>query len=75
MHKRDIKYYSDPERRGYLLKHPEIFLDQVKAQQAEKQSRVKKVAVRSGLAAQLENASKKTYTDYSKNRVVDVSSL
>lgn len=73
-HKRDIKYYSDPERRGYLLKDTLIMLDQIKELQSSNAKSKKKVT-KTTLERQLENASRKSYGDYSQNRVVDVSSL
>ncbi|PVH19235.1 ribosomal protein L15 [Candidozyma haemuli] len=75
MHKRDVAYYSNPEKRGYLLNDRSIFLDPVGAIQANIAGKTKKRDKKSALEAQLEKASNKSYGDFSQTRVVDVSSL
>ncbi|KAK6205107.1 mitochondrial 54S ribosomal protein YmL10/YmL18 [Scheffersomyces amazonensis] len=58
-HKRDIKYYSDPEKRGYLLKDTSLLLDHLK----EDTRSFKKEVTKSALEQQLETASKKRSSD------------
>lgn len=59
-HKRDIAYYSDPAKRGYLLNDRSLLLDHL-----GKGIFRKKAEKKSALELLLENASQKKYTDYS----------
>lgn len=68
VHRRDIEYYSDAEKRGYLLKDRSILLDHM-----GQQSRSQKKARKSELTKQLEEASHKTHTDFAETNVVDIS--
>lgn len=70
-HQRDIKYYSNPEKRGYLLKKPLLLLDHI--QQAQTQKVRKEHVVQ--LDRELQTASNKRFNEFDQTRVVDVSSL
>lgn len=70
IHKRDINYYSNPEKNGYLLKDTSLLLDYLNAGTS------KKVTVRkNALESQLENASTKSYSDYHETKTIEVSKL
>lgn len=69
-HKRDIAYYSNPEKRGYLLRDRLLLLDHVGSKRIQKKSEKK-----SELKRLLEKASSKRYFEYSESRVVDFASL
>lgn len=69
-HKRDIAYYSSPEKRGYLLDKPSLLLDHVGLSKTQKKTEKK-----SELKRLLENASSKRFSEYAETKVVDFSSL
>ncbi|RLV82704.1 54S ribosomal protein L10 mitochondrial [Meyerozyma sp. JA9] len=68
IHRRDIEFYSNEEKRGYLLKDRSILLDHM-----GQKSRTQKKARKSELTKQLEAASQKSHTDFSQTSVVDIS--
>lgn len=70
LHQRDISYYSDPAKGGYLLKDRSLLLDFVGNLSAKK-TKPKK----SALEELLETASTKSYLDYSQNDIIDLSSF
>lgn len=70
VHKRDINYYTNPEKKGYLLKDTSLLLEHLNA------GSTRKVTVRrNALDTQLENASTKTYNDYHEAKTIEVSKL
>lgn len=69
-HKRDIAFYSNPEKRGYLLEDTSILLDHVGSKRV-----VKKTTTQSALSKLMENASTKAYGEYSSTGIVDLASL
>lgn len=69
-HRRDIEYYSNPEKRGYLLEDRSIFLDYVSDVATKKIS-----ARKSALDRQLENADSKRFTSYGAHKVVSLKDL
>ncbi|GEQ72372.1 hypothetical protein JCM33374_g6059 [Metschnikowia sp. JCM 33374] len=70
LHKRDIAYYSDPARGGYLLKDRSLLLDHL-----GKSSLRKKIVKKSALDVSLETASTKTYDDYAQSKIVRLADL
>ncbi|WPK25265.1 hypothetical protein PUMCH_002575 [Australozyma saopauloensis] len=71
-HKKDVAYYSNPDKYGYLLKDPDMFLEKISV---GKQSRITKEVKKSSLERMLEGASKKVHGDFSQSAIVDVSSF
>lgn len=71
IHRRDIEYYSNPEKRGYLLEDTSLLLDYMKS---EKKSYVK-AGKRTSLERQSDGASKKRFGVYEQNGVVNLSDL
>ncbi|OBA24341.1 ribosomal protein L15 [Metschnikowia bicuspidata var. bicuspidata NRRL YB-4993] len=70
LHKRDIAYYSDPARGGYLLKDRSLLLDHVG------KPNLRKAAVeKSALEALLATALTKTHTDYAESKIVRLADL
>lgn len=69
-HRRDIGYYSNPEKRGYLLENKSILLDHV-GQESSARRNVRK----SELAKQLESASNKTSSDFAQSSEISVADL
>lgn len=69
-HKRQIAYYSNPEKRGYLLKDPSLLLDHVDGSNVQRRNKKK-----SELTRLLENALQRRYNEFSQTRVVDLASL
>lgn len=69
-HKRDIAYYLNPEKRGYLLKDPSLLLEHVDGSKV-----VRKATKKTELEKLLEGALQKKYGEFSQTRVVDLSSL
>lgn len=67
MHKRDIAYYSNPEKGGYLLKDRLLLLDHVGKGVTRKSS-----VTKSPIELLLESASRKSYSDYGKSRIINV---
>ncbi|KAK6465268.1 mitochondrial 54S ribosomal protein YmL10/YmL18 [Scheffersomyces coipomensis] len=57
-HRRDIEFYSNPEKRGYLLQDTSLLLDHLKANTTKT---TRKSDGKSALAQQLETASNKKY--------------
>lgn len=70
LHKRDIAYYSDPARGGYLLKDRSLLLDHMGKPNARKT-----IVKKSALDELLETASTKTYSDYSQSKIVRLADL
>lgn len=70
-HKRDIGYYSNPDKRGYLLKQPELLLDHIEQAQL-RPLRKEKI---NQLDRQLDNVSSKKYSEFEENRTVDASAF
>lgn len=68
-HKRDIKYYSNPLKKGYLLEDRSILLDRLENYQ------VKREVPKSSLDLQLEQASTKKFNDYHQTKVINMSDL
>ncbi|EGV65515.1 hypothetical protein CANTEDRAFT_129622 [Yamadazyma tenuis ATCC 10573] len=69
-HRRDIEFYSNPHKRGYLLKDPSLLLahrGQTKA--------VKKVVRKSYLSSELEAASDAKIPDFAQSTVLKLSEL
>lgn len=71
-HKKDIAYYSNPDKCGYLLKNPAMFLDQISVGQ---QSHVKKEVKKTSLQRMLEIATKRAHSDFAQSNIVDASSF
>lgn len=71
-HRRDIEYYANPDKRGYLLKDRLLLLDHMKL---EKLTGVRSLKKRSALELQLDAASEKHYGDFTENKVVSVHDL
>lgn len=69
-HRRDIGYYSNPDKRGYLLENKSILLDHV-GQESSARRNVRK----SELAKQLESASNKTSSDFAQSSEISVADL
>lgn len=69
-HRRDIEYYSNSRKRGYLLDNRELLLDHL-----GKRETSKKVVQESPLLRQLHNASDKPRQDFSQNTDVSVNEL
>ena len=69
-HRRDIEYYSNPEKRGYLLENKSILLDHM-GQESSARRNVRK----SELAKQLESASNKTSSDFAQSSEISVADL
>lgn len=69
-HRRDIGYYSNPEKRGYLLENKSILLDHM-GQESSARRNVRK----SELAKQLESASNKTSSDFAQSSEISVADL
>lgn len=69
-HRRDIEYYSNPQKRGYLLEDKSILLDHL-GQDSYTRRNVRKSAIES----QLDDASDKSYKDYTEHKVVSVKDL
>lgn len=69
-HRRDIGYYSNEEKRGYLLKDRSILLDHLGANNTRKVTTKK-----SALQALLESASTKTYDEFHQHKVVSLKEL
>lgn len=69
-HRRDIGYYSNPEKRGYLLENKSILLDHM-GQESSSRRNVRK----SELAKQLESASNKTSSDFAQSSEISVADL
>lgn len=69
-HRRDIGYYSNPEKRGYLLENKSILLDHM-GQESSSRRNVRK----SELANQLESASNKTSSDFAQSSEISVADL
>lgn len=69
-HRRDIEYYSNPDKRGYLLQDKSLLLDHMKDEVSIKKSNKKSV-----LEIQLETASEKHYNDFNETRVLSVKDL
>lgn len=70
IHRRDVTYYSDVTKRGYLLNHREIFLD-LKAKNTKK---VNKVIRKSQISLELEKAATKA-PNYSESTIIKLSDL
>lgn len=69
-HRRDIGYYSNPDKRGYLLENKSILLDHM-GQESSARRNVRK----SELAKQLESASNKTSSDFAQSSEISVADL
>lgn len=69
-HRRDIGYYSNPEKRGYLLEDKSILLDHM-GQESSARRNVRK----SELAKQLESASNKASSDFAQSSEISVADL
>ncbi|CUM62697.1 uncharacterized protein PRCAT00000253001 [Priceomyces carsonii] len=69
-HRRDVEYYSDPEKRGYLLKDRSILLDYL-----GKANKISRTTRKSELERLLENASSRTYKEFSSTRVIPIDML
>lgn len=69
-HRRDIGYYSNPDKRGYLLENKSILLDHM-GQESSSRRNVRK----SELAKQLESASNKTSSDFAQSSEISVADL
>lgn len=69
-HRRDIGYYSNPEKRGYLLENRSILLDHV-GQESSARRNVRK----SELTKQLETASNKKSSDFAQSSEISVADL
>lgn len=69
-HRRDIGYYSNPDKRGYLLENKSILLDHM-GQESSSRRNVRK----SELANQLESASNKTSSDFAQSSEISVADL
>lgn len=69
-HKRDIAYYSDPAKGGYLLKDRSLLLDHVGGSNVRRKKERK-----SELKRLLETASAQRHADFSENKTVDLASL
>lgn len=71
-HKRDVAYYSNPDKGGYLLKDPANFLDQIRVKQLAK---TKRKAEKSAVEKMLESAGTKSHQDFHQSKIVDASSF
>lgn len=69
-HKRDIAYYLNAEKRGYLLENKSLLLEHVGQGLMQKKTEKK-----SELKRALDGASTKRYGEYAELKVVDFSSL
>lgn len=69
-HRRDIGYYSNPEKRGYLLENKSLLLDHV-GQDSSARRNVRK----SELSKQLEIASEKSSTDFAQSSEISISDI
>lgn len=69
-HRRDIGFYSNPEKRGYLLEDKSLLLDHMGQESAARRN-VRK----SELTKQLENASTKASSDFSQSSEINVADL
>mmetsp|Transcript_1094 Transcript_1094/g.1102 ORF Transcript_1094/g.1102 Transcript_1094/m.1102 type:complete len:280 (+) Transcript_1094:18-857(+) len=69
-HRRDIGYYSNPEKRGYLLENRSLLLDHV-----GQESSVRRNVHKSELTKQLENASNKKSSDFAQSSEISVADL
>lgn len=69
-HRRIVNYYSNEEKRGYLLKERSLLLEHV----GETRTRQKK-SRKSAIAQSLETALDKKYSDYDQCGVVDIASV
>lgn len=69
-HRRDIEYYSNPDKRGYLLENPSLLLDY----RGESRTSRKKVN-KSHIADQLEVASDIKASDFKQKTVISLSDL
>lgn len=69
-HKRDIAYYSNPEKRGYLLDDRSLLLDHV-----GKERTVRRKTKKSALDEAMEKASTTRYSDYTESGRVRASEL
>lgn len=69
-HRRDIEYYSNAQKKGYLLRDKSTLLDFMGAGTV-----ARKNVRKSELARALEGASTKTHKDFSEHRVVRLSDL
>lgn len=76
IHSRDIKYYSNPEKRGYLLQDRSLMLDAIDAAKLKKKdAKIRVHVTKDLLQRQLESASEKIYTDYAANTFTTLKSL
>lgn len=71
-HKKDVAYYSNPDKCGYLLKDPAMFLDEISVGQ---KSRVKTEVKQTSLERMLENSTGRVHKDFSESKIVDASSF
>lgn len=69
-HRRDIEYYSNPEKRGYLLEDKSLLLDHMKAEIS-----IKKSARKTALESQLETASNKHHSEFNETKVISFADL
>jgi ribosomal protein L15, bacterial/organelle len=72
-HRRDIEFYSNEEKRGYLLNDTSLLLDHLKNKETTKV--FKSVTRKSALERQLETAKSQKYNDYNENKVVSLDQL
>lgn len=71
-HKKDVAYFSNPDKSGYLLRDRSMFLDQIEKM---KTSRLKTTSRKTILGRILESASPKTHGDFVESRIVDFSTF
>lgn len=71
-HKKDVAYYSNPDKGGYLLKDTAMFLDQISV---KKETQAKKTVEKSSLEKMLESAGKKSHADFTQSNIVDASAF
>lgn len=69
-HRRDIEYYSNPEKRGYLLENPSLLLNHRGESKASKKN-----VNKSHIAEQLEKASDSKVADFKQKTVINLADL
>lgn len=69
-HRRDIEFYSNPDKRGYLLQDKSLLLDHIQGETS-----IKKSTKISALQQQLETAADKQYNEFNEAKVISVKDL
>ena len=70
IHRRDIEYYSNPDKRGYLLEDRSLLLDYMGQRRT-----IKKSIRKSELTKELEMASDKKAGDFYESRIISITDI